>query len=73
MHLRLAGARSSEKIMVLNSDIYDGWGDLVGSRCFTCYEVFPSMWGETCNRCRASEERHEELLAAIKAQAICKK
>lgn len=25
------------------------------------------MWGETCNRCRAKEEQHQEISAAIKA------
>lgn len=52
---------------MLNNDVYDGRGNLLGFRCFTCYEVFPSMWGETCNRCRDVERRHEEMLAAIKA------
>jgi hypothetical protein len=38
-----------------------------GFQCWTCREIFDSMWGETCNGCRDTEKRHKELIAAIKS------
>lgn len=49
-----------------NNAVRDGWGHLVGFRCFECGGVFQSMWGCTCNGCREKERRHQEMLEAIR-------
>ena len=48
----------------MNNDVRDGWGELIGFRCFRCEEVRSKMWGTICNQCRADDERHAEILAA---------
>lgn len=53
---------------IMNNDVYDGRGKLVGFRCSTCGDVFPSMWDVTCNRCRLEEERHAALLAVLRSK-----
>lgn len=39
--------------------------DGTGFRCYECGNVFPAMWGDTCNACREKERRHQELVAAL--------
>jgi hypothetical protein len=68
VRLAASGRTFERNYMVLNNDVYDGEGNLIGFRCFTCYEVFPSMWDVTCNRCREVERQHDELLAAIRSR-----
>jgi DNA-directed RNA polymerase subunit N (RpoN/RPB10) len=46
--------------------IYDSNHRVIGFKCFECGKVVASMWGETCNSCRAKQERHEEKIAEIK-------
>lgn len=53
--------------MSFNNSVKDGWGELVGFRCFECGGIFQSMWGEVCNGCREKERRHRELVEAVKA------
>jgi DNA-directed RNA polymerase subunit N (RpoN/RPB10) len=53
----------------MNNSVKNGWGEVVGFRCWTCGDVFSSMWGETCNRCREQEKMRnqiKELTAALK-------
>lgn len=50
----------------MNNAVYDGYGRLIGYRCYECQQIKPAMWGEVCNECREKERRHQELLAAIK-------
>lgn len=47
--------------------VRDWRGRVIGYRCIDCGGVFPSMWGNVCNKCREDERRHRELVAAIKA------
>lgn len=49
----------------MNNAVYDGSGRVAGYRCRECNNVVPSMWGTTCNQCRANERRHKELTAAV--------
>ena len=46
--------------------VRDWRGDVVGYRCRICGEVYGSMWGDICNKCREEERRHKELLGAIR-------
>ena len=49
----------------MNNGVY--YGDkCVGYRCFTCGDVRQSMWGTTCNSCRAKAEDGEKLRAEIR-------
>ena len=50
----------------MNNAVYNGRGECVGYRCFTCNKVFQSMWDCTCNGCRKKEEMHREQIKAIK-------
>lgn len=45
---------------------------MVGFRCWTCGGVFDRMWGDTCNHCRETERRHQELLSALKNRSGAK-
>lgn len=56
--------------MSFNNSVQDARGRTVGFRCFECGDVFQSMWGEVCNGCRRKEERHQELLAAIRSGSM---
>lgn len=38
--------------------------------CWTCRELYHSMWGVTCNKCREEEKRHRELIDAIKSRNL---
>lgn len=51
----------------MNNEVRNGWGRLVGFRCFECGGIFEKMWGEVCNGCRETERRHREMIAAMKA------
>jgi len=53
----------------VNNSVLNAYGHVVGYRCFECGGVFQSMWGETCNGCREKERRHQDLIAALKANA----
>lgn len=37
-----------------------------GFRCRECDRVVSKMWGEVCNKCRAEERRHQELIKSEK-------
>jgi DNA-directed RNA polymerase subunit N (RpoN/RPB10) len=50
----------------MNNSIKNGYGEIVGFRCWTCGDVFQSMWGETCNRCRKQEEQANKMQAEIR-------
>lgn len=50
---------------MINNSVTNG-REIVGFRCFECGGIFKSMWGEKCNKCRREEERHQEILKAIK-------
>ena len=49
----------------LNNAVYDRNGGVAGYRCFRCGKVYQSMWGNLCNVCRDSDEKHSELIKAI--------
>jgi len=61
--LEAGAGRAGEGAM--NNEVRDGRGRIVGFRCYECDKVKSKMWGEICNECRAKQERHEELLAAM--------
>ena len=42
-----------------------------GFRCYECGKVYNSMWGDTCNKCRAEERRHQEVLASMAKKTKC--
>lgn len=50
----------------MNNSVKDGYGNVVGFRCWRCGNVFQSMWGETCNGCRHQDEENEKLRAEIR-------
>lgn len=50
----------------MNNAVKDLHGNLIGYRCHECGGIFQVMWGETCNGCRATERRHQELLTALR-------
>jgi len=52
--------------MSFNNSVCDGRGNVLGFKCWECGEVVPSMWGETCNSCRAIERRHREIVKALR-------
>ena len=57
------------KTTMINNEVRRGMRDeVVGFRCSTCNSVVQSMWGTTCNKCRKEEERHKEILKAIKQE-----
>ena len=52
----------------MNNAVYSG-RELIGFRCFTCGDIFQSMWDCTCNGCRAAKkanETNEKILAELK-------
>ena len=49
-----------------NNSVCDGYGVVKGYRCHQCGGVFQMMWGVICNKCRREEERHQEMINAIK-------
>lgn len=51
---------------MINNEVRDNRGAVVGFWCQECREVYQSMWGETCNGCREKERRHQEVLAALR-------
>lgn len=53
--------------MNYNNSIRDSRGNILGFKCLTCYEVFDSMWGTTCNKCREEKRKHKEIVEAIKS------
>lgn len=46
--------------------VYDSNDKTIGYRCSECGKVYSSMWGDVCDKCRAEERRHQELIKAIK-------
>lgn len=50
----------------MNNSVKDGYGNVIGFRCYRCGNVFQSMWGETCNRCRHNDSENEKLRTEIK-------
>jgi uncharacterized OB-fold protein len=51
----------------MNNSVKDAYGEVIGFRCWTCGNVFESMWGETCNRCRAKKDETQKLRAEIRS------
>lgn len=51
----------------MNNSVKNGYGEVVGFRCWTCGDVFQSMWGETCNRCRKQSDENKKLRAEVRA------
>lgn len=51
----------------MSNVIRDRQGFEVAWRCRMCQEFFSSMWGNTCNKCRAEAERHDALLNEVKS------
>lgn len=49
----------------MNNSVKNGYGEVIGFRCWTCGGVFQSMWGETCNKCRNQESENTKLRAEI--------
>lgn len=49
----------------MNNTVRDYRGRVVGFRCFSCGEIYPSMWGTTCNKCSEEEKRHSQLIDEI--------
>lgn len=47
--------------------IRDAYGYIEGYQCRRCENVFRSMWGDLCDGCREDENRHREIIAAIRA------
>lgn len=52
--------------MSFNNIIYGRRGEVVGFRCVECGGVYQSGFDETCNECRATERRHQEVLRTIR-------
>lgn len=50
----------------MNNSVKDGYGNVIGFRCWRCGDVFQSMWGETCNRCRHQDMENQKLRDEIK-------
>jgi len=49
----------------VNNSVYTG-SDLQGFRCHVCGEVYQSMWGEICNKCRIVENDNASLRVEIR-------
>ena len=41
-------------------------GKVIGFRCFECGTIANSMWGNTCNSCRAKHEEADKLRGEIR-------
>ena len=54
------------RTLVGNNTVYNGRDEIVGFACAICGRVVSSMWGDTCNKCRDEERKHQELLEALK-------
>jgi len=50
----------------MNNSVKYG-SELIGFRCFTCGNIFQSMWGTKCNGCREADRKHNELIQALKS------
>lgn len=50
----------------MNNSVKDGWGNIVGFRCWRCNGVFSSMWGEICNGCRHQDSENEKLRSEVR-------
>jgi hypothetical protein len=46
--------------------VYDGYGNISGFRCYQCGRVFDSMLGDICNGCFGVNQRHRELIEALR-------
>ena len=53
---------------MINNDVKNWQGKLVGFRCTNCGDIYDSGWGNTCNKCRTEERRHKELIEAMKSK-----
>lgn len=49
----------------MNNAVYVG-SECIGYRCFTCGDIFQSMWGTTCNRCRHQDDENAKLRKEIR-------
>lgn len=49
----------------MNNSVKNYYGETVGFRCWTCGEVFPSMWGENCNKCRNQKDENRKMREEI--------
>lgn len=50
----------------MNNSVKNGYGEIVGFRCWTCGGVFQSMWGTTCNMCRERKDGLEAQLTEMR-------
>ena len=53
---------------MINNEIRNWQGRSVGFKCIQCGGVYSQMWGNVCNKCRAEERRHQELINALNKQ-----
>lgn len=53
--------------MTFDTSVRNWRGQVIGYRCLDCGDIVQQMWGNTCNKCRDNERRHQELIAAIKS------
>ncbi len=49
----------------MNNSVKNGYGEVIGFKCWTCGDVFESMWGEKCNKCREAESENKKLRAEL--------
>lgn len=50
----------------MNNSVKNGYGEIVGFLCWTCGNIFQSMWGEECNQCRKGKDENEKLRLEIR-------
>lgn len=51
---------------MINNEIRDWQGALIGFRCTNCGETYQSGFGAECNHCARSKKQHSELISEIK-------
>lgn len=49
-------------------EIKDFLGRTIGFVCAECGELFQSMWGNKCNKCRREIEYHEARMRALRSK-----
>ena len=51
---------------MINNAVKDAHGNVIGYRCSVCGEIYTSMWGNVCNKCREERKFRQQLLEALK-------
>ena len=51
---------------MINNEVRNHDGEVIGFRCTTCGRIYQSGWGDICNVCRETNEKHEDLMTEIK-------